>query len=181
MALPVRPGSLDKNVQPSFKSVPITELPSSAIVLEALKPLESHLLHRKLIGKGGMPNAPLWFLAETERNVFLWRNGMSLADQDKFEFWIEIPHLVTRRQEQLRHSFGDPEFGNPFIGEAQLTPHTLQTEIEYLDELKSSFARIYMQAFELSLISRTMRTELMHTQRPIILLPREPQAKRRTE
>lgn len=178
MPLPVRPGSLDKNVQLPFKSVPITEIPSSAIVLEALKPLESHLLERKLIGKSGMPSTPLWFLAETERNVFLWRNGMSLADQDKFEFWIEIPHLVKRRQEQLRRSFGDREFGNPFLGEAELTPHALQSEIDYLDELKGSFGRIYMQAFELSLITRTMRSELMDIQRPIILLPREPQTKR---
>jgi hypothetical protein len=171
MPLTVLPRLTNKNEQISFRSVHLNDLPSTAVLVEALKPLELTLVARGLAGSSTLPAHPLWFLAETERNVFLWRHGLSLGDQEQFEFWVDIPALIERRKKQVDTAIREPGFGNPFVGDGERTPAGLGAEIGYLDGLASKLQRIYLQAFELSLIARTLQKELISGERPIVLLP----------
>ena len=164
-------GPSNKNAPQTFKSVRIEELPGSSILLDALKPLEQELSKRGLTGGCGKHSHPLWFLAETERNVFLWRNGLSLSDQDKFEFWIDIPALIERRKGQVERGLDDPGFGNPFLGGMEIGALEQAGEMQYLEVIHEQLTRIYVQAFELSLITRMVHKELRSEDRPIILLP----------
>lgn len=171
MPVTVLPRSSDKNEQRTFKSVHLNDLPSTAVLIDALRPLELTLIRRGLAGQGAAPLHPLWFLAETERNVFLWREGLSLGDQGSFEFWVDVPALIERRRKQVHTAIEEPGFGNPFIADGVRTPATLSAEITYLDGMRERLERIYMQAFELSLIARTVQKELISGERPIVLLP----------
>ena len=90
--------------------------PKGAILADVLKTLEVQFQRRGMLPSGtesgpGMAFHPLWFVAETERNVFLWRQGCSLIQQDEFEFWIDIEALISKRLNQLDSA--DPE--NPFL------------------------------------------------------------------
>ncbi|NDC39032.1 MAG: hypothetical protein EBZ48_13445, partial [Proteobacteria bacterium] len=147
MPATVLPRSSHKIEQLPYKSVQLNDLPSSAILIDALKPLENTLIQRGLAGEGGAPNHPLWFLAETERNVFLWRHGLSLADQGRFEFWVDVPGLIERRCRQVSSAIEEPGFGNPFIGEGERTSASMTAEVSYLQEMRSRLERIYLQAF----------------------------------
>jgi hypothetical protein len=69
-----------------------------------------------MIGGGGEAVTPLWFLAETERNIFLWRQGKSLDDVEDYEFWVDIPSLITKRRVQLESPQGLNPFTNPNWG-----------------------------------------------------------------
>ena len=69
------------------------KLPKGCVLLGVLKSVENELRKRDLLGSEGEPTTPLWFLAETERNIYLWRSGKSIDDQRDFSFWVDIPAL----------------------------------------------------------------------------------------
>ncbi|MCO6430487.1 MAG: hypothetical protein J5J00_06470 [Deltaproteobacteria bacterium] len=152
-------------------------LPPGALLLESLKTLESQLQARKmLLPDDSTPYNPLWFLAETERNIFLWRAGYSLIQADEFEFWVDVPRLIEKRLSKL--AGGDPQ--NPFLNAAwgycdQDTPMGFVEE-EYLHTLRDLFLAIQNHASALSQVASMLLKEYgCCEERPIVLLPVERQ------
>jgi hypothetical protein len=150
-----------------------TTIPPGSVLLGVLRSIERELNRREMIGFKKGHITPLWFLAETERNIFLWRNGRSLDDHRDFTFWVNIPGLITKRRYQLDH----PESGNPFInplwGHAPLDETLLDDERDYLDTLEELSASIFRQAEALSLASEAVRQELEQNApaRAVVVLP----------
>ncbi|MBX7138717.1 MAG: DUF4071 domain-containing protein [Oligoflexia bacterium] len=118
--------------------------------------------------EGGMVN-PIWFLAETERNIFLWRNGRSLIEQDQFEFWIDVEALIERRLGQLT----DPDFSNPFINPVwEVSSDSMafvEAEREYLVAFKEALRLIQTHAHILSRVASELRVEGSEQRRKIVL------------
>lgn len=79
----------------------IETVPEDAVLLSALKTLEYQLQDRGYLTTPTHPISPVWFTAETERNLFLWRIGCSLTQKDEFEFWVDIDRLIEKRLDQL--------------------------------------------------------------------------------
>jgi len=135
-------------------------LPPGSILLGVLKSVESELAKRELLGLKGENSTPLWFLAETERNIFLWRNGKSLDDQRDFSFWVDVPALIAKRREQLKKPVGFNPFINPLGGSLPMDPRSVDDEVEYLDTLEDLSGTVLRQAEALSHASESVRIEL---------------------
>ena len=143
-------------------------LPSGAVLLGILQAIETELHKRELLGTAAPKATPLWFLAETERNVFLWRNGKSISDSKEFSFWINIRALVLKRRGQLARTSGF----NPFVN---LAPDSggIEYEQSYLDAVEALTETFFAQAEALSHASESIHRELTNGTplRPVVLLP----------
>jgi hypothetical protein len=157
----------------------VRELPTGSVLLGVLKSIEAELNKRDLLGLKGRNSIPVWFLAETERNIFLWRNGKSLDDQRDYTFWIDVPALIAKRRAQLTKPQGFNPFINPLGGSLPMDPRSIDEESEYLDTFEDLSGTILRQAEALSHASETVRLELCHgidTRIPVVL-PGEPAKK----
>ncbi len=97
--------------------VPEQSLPRNAVQLSVLKPLEELLRSRGLLPAPIAHRVhPLWFLAETARNVFLWRAGLSLLDQDRFDFWVDPTALAKQQIERIARATEASPFDTPRWG-----------------------------------------------------------------
>ncbi len=85
---------------------------------------------------------PLWYLVETERNVFLWKRGCSIIQQDDFEFWVDIPALIQKRRRQLENADAHNPFVNSLWGIGTDTVESASRELNYLEEFLSLLADI---------------------------------------
>jgi hypothetical protein len=144
------------------------------VLLGVLKSIENELRRRELLGIEAAPACPLWFLAETERNVFLWRNGKSLDDVREFSFWIDLPALISKRRSQLAKPGGLNPFINPLWGSAPLDSDLLRHEFEYLEALEDLITTVFKQAEALSHASELIRKDLEQesaSQRAAVILP----------
>jgi hypothetical protein len=153
-------------------------LPEGSVLLGVLKSVESELTSRDLLGLQGHNSIPWWFLAETERNIFLWRNGKSLDDHRDYTFWIDVPALIAKRREQLGKPHGFNPFINPLGGSHPMSERSVDEEMEYLDTFEDLSATILRHAEALSHASETVRIELSggtDTRTPVVL-PGEPKA-----
>jgi hypothetical protein len=151
-------------------------LPKGSVLLGVLKSVESELTKRELLGLKRHNAIPLWFLAETERNIFLWRNGKSLDDQRDYTFWIDVGALITKRREQLKKPHGFNPFINPLGGSLPMDARSIEEEVEYLETFEDLSETILRQAEALSHASETIRIELSHgiDTRTAVVLPGEP-------
>lgn len=143
------------------------------MLLTALKTLELELQKRHLVPSmtPGMFN-PLWFAAETERNVFLWRSGCSLIQEDEFEFWVDVPRLITKRSMQLENSSPGNPFTNPFWSIASDDSRTAQEEISYLERFARVMGEIETLATALcSITARLQRLVNTGETKPRVILP----------
>lgn len=124
-----------------------TDLPSTAIPASSLKTLETEMQkHGWLRPPRTNDYTPIWFLVETERNIFLWRNGRSVIEQDEYEFWIDIEALVLKRIRQLETSDLNNPFTNPFWSE--MDPSSPNNEdIQDLAQKASSLEAQYLMSF----------------------------------
>lgn len=149
------------------------DLPSGTILLESVKTLELDLQKRELIGGSGSPEThPLWFLAETERNVFLWRKGFSLIDVAKFEFWVDVDALISKRLDQIERFDPENPFFNSLWGFAACSAQTLDLEKEYLHDFQKVIASIISHAAALSAVTSIISRELTSCgTREIVVLP----------
>jgi hypothetical protein len=138
----------------------VQEAPQGSILLGVLKSVETELRKRDLLGVSHESATPLWFLAETERNVFLWRNGKSIDDHRDFTFWVDVKALVTKRREQLERNKGF----NPFIHSMWSTlpedTHAIAREHDYLDTIEELTTSVFKHAEALSQASESVRLEL---------------------
>jgi hypothetical protein len=136
------------------------KIPHGAVLLGVLKSVESELRRRELLGLSPSSASPLWFLAETERNVFLWRSGRSLDDSRYYSFWVDVPALITKRREQLSKPGGLNPFINPLWGSAPLDSNLIRTEFDYLETVEDLVTTVFKQAEALSHASESIRKEL---------------------
>lgn len=100
----------DNFAQPKIKAAQncsnLTDGPSdyegTSLLLDILKTLEIRLQQRGFLTQFSAGEVqPLWFIAENARNTYLWRSGYSLEDVNRFEFWVDIRKLATKRINQL--------------------------------------------------------------------------------
>jgi len=151
-------------------------LPNEAVLLPILKAVESELRRRGMLGTDLSNVTPLWFLAETERNVFLWRQGKSLDHQKEFDFWVDCRALIEKRRSQLKNPNGLNPFINPLWGCAPLDSAGLDRACDYLDDFEDLSGRILSHAVALSHASRTIRHELLPESKSqqAVMLPVDP-------
>lgn len=166
--------SLYKTVQKV--AISVQDLPQNAILLDSLKTLELQLQRRGIIGLelGDVHFAqPIWFSAETERNIFLWRSGLSLADVENFEFWIDVEKLVEKRLTLLEGSTADNPFVNPLWGSNSVDPSTAKKEAEYLRSFMAVLSSIEAHANALSKVTSAILRDTYTEQKEkqIILIP----------
>ena len=146
-------------------------LPENAILLGVLKAIEKELHRRGLLGNTVDQAMPLWFLAETERNVFLWRNGKSIDDCHAFSFWIDVPALIAKRRSHLSRCNGF----NPFVCSSP-SETGAEHELRYLDQIEELADSIFLKAAIVSRASESLQQELepSHAFRARIVLPYRP-------
>lgn len=132
-----------------------------AVLLDVLKTVETELQKRGLlqIPVNGAFH-PVWFLAETERNIFLWRTGCSLIEQDEFEFWIDIRNLVHRRLDSLNRFDAENPFVNPLWGNTISSEEHVQGEKQYLKSFIDIIESIEEHATALCLVAQSVLKEL---------------------
>jgi hypothetical protein len=170
-----------KIVQP--KEVPLRELPAWAVSAEMVRTLELELQKKGILRN--TPKAlfnPVWFMVETERNVFLWRQGCSLIQQDDFEFWVDLQALIEKRLKQLENPdlnnpFQNPLWGNPTSPDLSETEFSenLRLEMDYLSAFAGALNEIVAHAHALSHVSSLISRDLHDG--PVkqrVLLPRSP-------
>ncbi len=171
----VIPIACEKNRPLAHKNVHLFDqiqatLPSDALLYEMLKPLEQKLQKRPQMLRFATKSVyPLWFLSETERNVFLWRNNHSLREQEAFQFWISIDHLIERRIHQLQRFTEENLFLSP-----ELTGHTRdfqRAQIEYLEAFSHEFKKIRPHAHALSVVGATLENEQTGNWKEHVVLP----------
>lgn len=133
---------------------------TGCVLLGILKSIEHELQRRGLLSPEDTSPTPLWFIAETERNVFLWRTGQSLDDARKYSFWVDVPALVEKRRAQLDNPTDGNPFINPLWGSAPLDPSLLARERDYLDRLEDLIPTAFRQGEVLSRASETLRVEI---------------------
>jgi hypothetical protein len=139
---------------------PAPNLSEGRVLLGILKSIENELRKRELLGFQGTPPTPLWFLAETERNVFLWRSGQSLDDTRNYTFWVDIKALIEKRREQLRKPQDQNPFINPLWGSGTLDHSLVERECDYLDLLEDLIPTVFKRGETLSRASESLRLEM---------------------
>jgi len=149
-------------------------LPEGALLLSVLKTLEIQLQKRGLIRKHKQDRFyPLWFLAETERNIYLWRHGLSLTKQNEFEFWVDLEALVAKRLDQLAESVNEIDSMNAGLGYGVLDRDLALREREYLLTLVEVISKIQKHASALSHVGLIVEKEIIpnSTPRTQVVLP----------
>lgn len=165
------PEKADKNVQHHDSDV--LKMPRGTVLLSVLKTLENQLQARKIIQETCSATFnPIWFLAETERNIFLWRRGCSLVQADDFEFWVNIPALLEKRNSQLRSFEKSNPFLNPFWGMEVQDEAIAEQESEYLESLTEALSQIENHARALSQVGSLLAQEIGgEPQKEVVILP----------
>lgn len=153
-------------------------LPKGCVLLGVLKSVENELRKRDMLGVSGQPSTPLWFLAETERNIFLWRNGKSLDDHTDYSFWVDVSALIAKRRDQLSKPRGLNPFTNPLWGVAPYDDKLADQERDYLDSLDDLVGSVLKHAEALSVASETIRSDIAQgslPRLPVVLPSATPQ------
>lgn len=154
-------------------------LSGGLVLLGILKSIENELRKRDLLAKTGTPPTPLWFLAETERNIFLWRNNKSLDDARSYSFWIDLGSLIEKRREQLETPQDHNPFINPLWGTAPLNASLVEHENDYLDAIEDLLPTVFRRAESLSRVSEALRQEMApELAREDVILPLFPRLAR---
>lgn len=165
MATADRPANLSATVskfvhgQPSER--PKTDLPKAAVLADVLRTVETQLASRGFLReqRQGCFN-PIWYLAETERNVFLWKRGCSVVQQDEFEFWIDIHALIEKRLRQLDSFDSQNPFLNPLWGVATADKDSAEYERQYLLSFAEAMRQIESHLHALSRLGSLLLSEL---------------------
>jgi hypothetical protein len=171
----------DKNVHSrtdlnnkSGQTAPVMTPQDGTILLEVLKTLETQIRSRNLLHSvHSFPFHPLWFQAENERNVFLWREGFSIIQKDEFEFWIDVPALIKKREKALINSTYNHPLSNPNWPSMSDATQAIEIETKYLNEIAKLFDGLAMQATALCEASSRVVKELCahEPQRHVVILP----------
>jgi hypothetical protein len=143
------------------KNVQREALPAHLVLADMLKTLEEALNARGILQRDALDLfQPLWYLVETEKNVFLWKRGCSLIQQDEFEFWVDLPALIAKRQSQLERDDGLNPFVNHLWGLGTLTKDAKERELSYLTEFLAVVSDIQEHLCALSEVSTFVASNL---------------------
>lgn len=148
-------------------------LPPEAMLLELLKTIELQLQTREFFTSQPGSYNPLWFLAETERNIFLWRRSCSIIQQNEFEFWIDPFALIDKRAKQLARNDPANPFINPLWGATNAPCDGGIAELDYLEALAKALSTMGGHPHALSTVGSLLGDEQFGETglREIILLP----------
>ncbi|MBN8549088.1 MAG: hypothetical protein J0M12_07230 [Deltaproteobacteria bacterium] len=164
---------LCKFVQGGRAEAPDT-LPQAAVLADVLKTVETQLASRGFLRdqRHDCFN-PIWYLAETERNVFLWKRGCSVLQQDEFEFWIDINALIEKRLRQLDSFDSQNPFLNPLWSVATPDRDSAEYERQYLLSFAEAMRQIETHLHALSRLGSLLINELEGEteQRERVILP----------
>ena len=162
--------SLHSGVQKQSAGTP---LPAGAVHIHLVKILETELQKKQLLDAKTDVLNPLWFLAETERNVFLWRNGFSLEQEDEFDFWIDLPALIQKRLNQLSSFDTENPFMNPLWGLSIADGDTVKREEQYLKSLFRLVTEVQVHLEALSLAAAVVAREISPNEenKEVVILP----------
>ncbi len=152
------------NVQSSRDNPPTL---ARAIPIENFRSFEEKLQSRGLICSSSLSYGSLWFLIETEKNVFLWRRGLSLSAESEFRFYVDVRALVTKRLQQIRDSkkFGaDTPFINPLWSISPPNEDALEFECRYLTTLESIWTKVEEHMLALKLIAELIEAQTKENQ-----------------
>lgn len=116
------------------------KIPQDGVLLTLFRTFENRLIARHLLPDPQSSGFnPIWFLGETERNIFLWRNKKSIKDADGYAFWLDVRKLISKRLSQLENSNPENPFLNPLWGSPSGTLDNCPNEKSYLSE----FLKLY--------------------------------------
>ena len=148
-------------------------LPAEGILWTYLRSFENELRTRNSLPQQLTATCnPLWFWAETEINVYLWRNGKSIADRAAFEFWIKVPELIEKRLRHLENPDRENPLVNHFWGLQYASSDLIASEREYLLELDALYRQVSDHLFAISKVQRMLAEELFEgASVPIVVLP----------
>ena len=158
----------------SEQSSPAELREKGAVLLDVLRTLEQELQKRGFLDSGGESSFnPLWFVAETERNVFLWRRGCSLIQKDEFEFWIDVRALIEKRLSALDRYDPQNPFVNPLWGEPATSLDSVTRERAYLEAFLGKLETLHGHAYALCEVGSRVLRELCGeaAERERVLLP----------
>lgn len=151
---------------------PTARLPQGAVLADSLRTLETQLARRGFLQQQAADNFnPLWYLVETERNVFLWKRGCSVLQQDEFEFWVDLDALIEKRLRQLDLLGGENPFVNPLWGISSFDHSTKEREREYLMSFKAALHKIELHLHALSCVSSLLLKEQEQQRKERVVLP----------
>ena len=168
--IPVR--TFVRTEESAYSALAETTLPPGAMLASFVRTLETRLLARGFLSAPRGEFHPLWFLVETERNVFLWRNGLSLENAADFEFWVDPAALVEKRLLQLEVG----NAGNPFVNSlwgiaSGGAPLSANEESTYLTALLESMGKLAPHAHALSHVSSILGQRVLEPRLPKVVLP----------
>lgn len=156
---------------PSTRATSAPAVPAHAVMAEVPRMFEESLWKRGLLS---LPRGctPVWFLIETERNVALWRRGFSLIAVDEFEFLVDVPALIEKRERQL----SDADESNPFhlapIAPGGVASEVWERERSYLRQFAELWATAQTHLAAMSGAAQLLMNDL--TSEPklaVIVLP----------
>ena len=145
---------------------PYENLAPTTLPIDTLKTLEREL--QKRWSSASNEFYPLWFHAENERNVYLWRRSLSLSDAERFDFWVDVPALITKRETSL----ANPDLRNPFTNPRWDSDAPSDTgsllEKRYLSDVAGAVQSIVRHAHALSVAGRML---IKTTSSDLVVLP----------
>jgi hypothetical protein len=145
---------------------------TGSLLLGILKSIENELRKRELITSSHLPPTPLWFLAETERNIFLWRSNQSLDDAKRYSFWVDLQSLINKRRDQLTRPQESNPFINPLWGSGPIDATLVQREHDYLEALEDLIPTVFRRGESLSHASESLRLEIdPESSRTAVVIP----------
>jgi hypothetical protein len=160
--------------KPEPFEAPVASPGEGTILLDVLKTLETQIRTRNLLhGVHSFPFHPLWFQAENERNVFLWREGFSIIQKDEFEFWVDVPALIKKRQRALQDATFNHPLSNAQWPSMSNASQAIELETTYLKELGSLFDALAAQATALCEASSRVIQELCghEPRKRVVIIP----------
>jgi len=134
-------------------------LPEGAILLGVLKAIEKELQRRELLGRSADQAMPHWFMAETDRNIYLWRSGRSIDDCHEFSFWVDVPELIAKRRRHISRCRGY----NPFVCSSP-SETGAEHELRYLEQVEDLADSIFEKAALVSRASESLQHEMQPEQ-----------------
>jgi hypothetical protein len=126
----------------------------SAVTIADFATFDRRLIERRLVPYTKV-FSPLWVLAEGERNLYLWRAGISLSQLDRYRFLLSPRDLIRKRSAHLqKHLELLPSEEND-----SLQSSVIMQELKYLDACDDLLKVMQYQLVALSAIGLALERE----------------------
>ncbi len=152
-------------------------IPESGLLMSYMKKFENTLTHRGLLPALHTNTFnPIWFLAEMEQNIYLWRKGLSIDNLNDYYFWLDPKILISKRLTQLENKDITNPFLNPLWGSGTTNDEITGQEQRYLERFLELYkhAEIHLGAISLIqlLLTAVDNTDsVFRLNKPLVILP----------